>query len=467
MKKSTIILTVLCLVMILSTVFVSAGNWEQFASSATNNAISSAVTPQNQTEAKLLYKAQVKDPMSWDGISNIITADGYVYVATGSTLKKIDENGSITEAQFSAPVSSSPFIAYHDGKIFAFVNDGTKGYFEAIDTSLMQVTIKSRDFDAMENFSPLTVYNNRIYAALSGYDYSSWTVTPGYIVGINAALDDDDMIMIDTGLSYYWNGVAISGDKIISGNIQGLIQIFDLFTGQQLDEMDTDDSIKTSAALFGDDIYMGTGNGYLLSISLGSDGKLNSESFKKAELGSQVTTTPVIYNGKVYAGTGDFTGGNGFFVIDSDTLEIIYSYKQSGIDSWSGEKIQSAGIQSSPLLTSAYGSIVYVYFSTNAKPGDLIAIKDMPGQKEANARVIFDPAAGDQNSTVSSIATDDSGTLYYTNDSGILFAVSKTEPNPATADRFGIFYMIILLVMGVFGTLSLSLYRSSKQIKAG
>jgi hypothetical protein len=91
---------------------------------------------------------------------------------------------------------------------------------------------------------------------------------------------------------------------------------------------------------------------------------------------------------------------------------------------------------------------VCVYFTINAKPGSLLALSDSPSAVEADIRELFVPEVSDQNSSISPIVVNSAGTIYYTNDSGILFAIGKTAvtPAPETADTGILSYMILLLL---------------------
>ena len=106
-----------------------------------------------------------------------------------------------------------------------------------------------------------------------------------------------------------------------------------------------------------------------------------------------------------------------------------------GVDAYTGAPVDSAGIQTAPVLTTAYGDAC-VYFSINAKPGGVYVLRDAAGQTEADMEMIYEPDEADSNSTAAAFAPGDDGTIYYTNDSGLLLAVGKAQPDPvADADH--------------------------------
>ena len=98
-----------------------------------------------------------------------------------------------------------------------------------------------------------------------------------------------------------------------------------------------------------------------------------------------------------------------FSIIDLSTMQIVQT------------AAAPADIKSAPLLSTGHAGEVYAYFTSNANPGALYAVKY--GSDEAEARVVFTPSGDDQNYCMASVIADENGTLYYTNDSGKLFAV--------------------------------------------
>ena len=435
MKKKLVIPVILILILSLFSTAALAADWPQFAFDQTNNSITDSLTPVSAAEAELFFQARVREATSWDGISNVIIVGDAVYAASGSKLIKISMDGEIIdEAALPASISSSPYIAAGDGQIFIYVYDGTAGYVQAIDAATMELGWTSEPVAAMESFSPLTYADGTLYLAVSGYDYAQYQVLPGAVLAISAAAGTDQGRTLKFNFSdevqaYYWNGAAVSEQYLYIGSMQGHIQVLDLENGTLVDQIDTGDSIKTSLTLSDNELFFGTAGG-AARISLDDQGMLDDQSLLTLDLGVQVTTTPLVHAGRLYVGTGSFAGGSGFYVIDASAMTALYSVKIPGIDSWSNAEIAIAGIQSTPVLTTAYDDI-YVYYTINAKPGSLIRIKDSASTTEADFEIIFEPDEADQNATLAALAADGKGTIYYTNDSGLLFAVGRSEqPEP-------------------------------------
>lgn len=415
-----------------------AADWTEFGVDGTNNSVTDAQTPTSESETELVFKTRVKDAASWDANSNVLAVGNYLYVGTGTSILKLDKDGNEeAKATLTAAMSSfAPYIAYGDGKIFVYVNDGTDGYLEAVDADTMQRVWVSEKMAGMNGFSPITVVGNSVYLAVSGYDWGGYVPTPGYVIGMTTSDDDtgsQDEVKSNTfayngSLSYYWNGPAVSSNIAIVGSVEGTLQTIDITTGAMIDEQAIGDAIKSTVTYVSGKAYFGTANG-LASIGVAADGTIDDASLQLLALGSQVTTTPVVSGGRIYVGTGDFSGGAGFFVVDADTMTSVYAAEIPGVDGFTGNPIAISGVQSTPVLTTAY-SDTYVYFSINAMPGGIVMLKDSAGQTAADVTTIYTPEEADQNSTAAEFVVDEDGTIYYTNDSGYLFAAGKGEPAP-------------------------------------
>lgn len=471
MMKKLIVPLIALLLISLSVVPVMAAGWPQFAYDAVNSSIVDAATPVSADEAALKFQVRVREAGSWDTLSNIVILDGYVYIAVGDLLQKISLEGEIVDSyQYDMPVSASPYIAGAHGMIYAFVSDGAAGQLQAVDAETMTSAWVSETIAGVESFSPITILGDDIYLTVSAFDYGIWAPAPGYVLGVAAGAPDTDIpkafdLFYDAGLSYYWNGAVASGDYLMLSSAEGMIQIIDRETGDLSSEIDSGISIKTSLSLAEDNIYFGTASG-IGRVGI-SDGQIDAASLIHVDLGSQVTTTPVVHNGRVYAGTGDFQGGEGFFVFNADDMSVAYKAEIPGVDSWSGADIPVAGIQSTPVLTTYYGDVSYLYFSLNAKPSGIVSLKDRNGQESAEFSTIFVPDEIDQNATMASFTADTDGTIYYTNDAGMLFAVSKVEPSddageettveiPQTGDDDGFSAAMAALIVAVLTALVLA-----------
>ena len=133
------------------------------------------------------------------------------------------------------------------------------------------------------------------------------------------------------------------------------------------------------------------------------------------------TSTPVVYNGRIYIGVtsgSNFSGTYSISVIDAATMTEIYKAPLKGYP------------QCSVLLSTAYekedGS-VYLYATYNNNPGGITLIRDKKGQTTPDVEEIFIPEKARQQYCITSIICDENGTLYYKNDSACVMAVASSE----------------------------------------
>ncbi|MBT3318893.1 MAG: PQQ-binding-like beta-propeller repeat protein [Clostridia bacterium] len=441
MNKKVLIIILAAVVVIAAVCVGLLVDWTG-SKSGSSIGVTDAKTPTTADQATLKFKSVVKEAESWDANSNVIVVGDNIYVGNGLAILKLDMQGEqVGEATLTAGMSSfAPRIAYADGMLFAFVNDFTNGYIEAVDTATMQTVWVSEGIEGMNGFSPITVSGDNLYIAVSGYDFENFVPTAGSVISMTIADDDtgsaDEVkplsFAYSDGLAYYWNGIAITENNIaIVGSVEGDLQTIDASTGAMIDSYNVGSKIATSITYVGGKAYFGTSaefgaQGGLMSVDIAKDGSIKQASMQFCDLGAQTTTTPVISGGRVYVGTGDFLGGAGFFVIDAETMTSVYSAQVPGVDNWSGDDIAISGVQGTPVVTTAYGD-TYVYFSINALPGGITVLKDAKGQSAADIASLFTPDTADQNATSASIIAGDDGTLYYTNDSGFLFAIGSAD----------------------------------------
>ncbi len=430
MKLGSALLTVVMLVTLLSgSLFASV--WEQHALDHTNNAVVAFETPVSEQASGLIYKTRVKEGDSWDSVSNIILSDGYAYVASGRSLLKISGDGEIAAtAELTGTMNES--IAYADGRIYLYADADGQGFVEAVDVVNMSTVWTSTTIETYQAFSAITISDGMLYVPVSHYDFANWqTQAPGAILRLDTRSKDEnpelEVLFEDPEMTFENNAIALNAQYLYIGNKQGDLLAISREHGSVEAKVETGQIIRSAVTTDGQFAYFGTGSG-VGSIELDENGLFVEESLRLLDLGVQSTTPPVVYQNTLFAGTGGFQGGKGLHVIDTQSMEVLFTAETAGYDNFADEAIEIAGIQSSPLLTTAYDDAVYLYYAINAVPGSLLMLRYEAGSTDAEAVEIFVPDEADQNYTGSDIVADEQGVLYYTNDAGYLFAVGKVDP---------------------------------------
>ena len=402
--------------------------WYNFRNSDTNMAITSAKTPTNADTESVTAKWIKEFGGTYPSVQ-IIVDDALIVMADKSLYKLDLESGeTITHTEMAAaPNFGYTPMTYAAGMIFCPLTNGTIQAFNAD-------TLKSlwifRDELGGQSLSPLTYYDGYLYTGF-------WRQETGTANFVCITTADEDTEKTDEAKSavwthtqqggFYWAGSVVVGDAVIVGTDDGtessagdsILYAFNRKNGNIISAIileNTGDQ-RSSIAYSKDKgrIYFTTKGGYLCSANVNAETGEVSD-IKKTDIGTESTSTPVVYKDRVYFGMGaNFTTGY-LAVADADTLEILFTEKMNGYP------------QGSVLLSDAYEKdtgYIYLYLTYNNFPGGISIIRTKADCKTA-ADVQIDElynAAGYAEHCISSIICSENGTLYYKNDSGSVFAI--------------------------------------------
>ncbi len=433
------------------TLAASVQDWPQFLGSPVAPGITQAKTPVNASAAKLEWTAKQTVTSEFNGTkfeSNafgtpILVGDSlYVTVSDGKLLKLAASTGK-TEA--SAPCNNIPpyfsQIAYGDGKIYVPQQSAGGVQISAFDANtlafLWQSDAVTFGESAQQIASPITYYEKHIYFGTYTQDPSTYA----YRSGVYACLDTDTgktaWQQTNSAAGYYWNGGAVLGNAIIIADTAGNITAYQRASGTKISSVTAGGPIFSSLCSAEGRIYASVKSGYIYSVKADSDGNLyNSTAVKSAVLGSSISSSPVVYNGRLYVAGGGYGATTPFSVLDAATLKTVYQIKE----------IQS---QSSPLVTAAYATdknqkqvcIYLTKYGAASQDGvftkdssSVYVIRDKAGQAKASYETLFTPATAQ--SCTQSLAASKDGMLYYFNDSGTLYAIGSKSPlaSPKTGE---------------------------------
>lgn len=256
---------------------------------------------------------------------------------------------------------------------------------------------------------------------------------------------------------FYWAGAYACEKYIAVGSddgtregdysANGVFYTLDPKTGEIIDKHSgIKGDIRTSVTYDNGHLYFCTKGGKVCRIDVDDDGHLSNYTElqlvddKNGGKNRMITSTPLVYGGKIYIGAsgagGQFNpdGGHVFAVIDDtkEELELLYDIPIAGYP------------QAAALLSTAYEGVdydgkdgadgrVYIYFTYNANPGGIYYIYDTPDAKEplTSGKELFVPESSMRQFCISTICADRDGTLYYKNDSCYVMAV---ETNNAYAE---------------------------------
>ncbi|MFR3145008.1 hypothetical protein DW091_19370 [Eubacterium sp. AM05-23] len=394
-----------------------ASYWSAFRKDSTNMAIVDTKLPTGD--------AAVMEKWKTDGLgvgSPIIVGDD-LYIAGGKMLRRVDRNTGkvLAEQEMAINTGYFSYAAYGDGKIFVPLNSGI---LQAFDAETLKPLWRTKG-DGQQPLCPVIYDNGNVYVGTS-----NGNGTKGSFFCVSSADTDtessdeiQEYTWVDEDSACYWAGATIVGQAVVYGNEKGLVQARNKLTGEQIDSYQAESNIRGSVAY---DTARGTlyftakDAQKVYAMTVNGDGSFNKGSVLSGDVNGLVTSTPVVYNGRVYVMAGNISSRGGLNVFDAKTMNLIYAVDIDGPS------------QSSPLLTTAYATAennqtVYLYVALNNSVGTVKVIKDFAGNKEPDVRDLYVPS--NPQYCTASLVSDQEGTLYYKNDSGYLWALN-TEASP-------------------------------------
>lgn len=409
-------------------------SWNGFGNAGGTTLVNTPTPTESASELWKVNLATAAD--KWVSLGDPIIAGGYVFVTTNSELVKIDSAGKVvarvskggTTYYFSRPVYADGLIisANDDGSVYAFSAETLECVWK---TSALEAPAAGGRYQAN---STMTVSNGCVYAEFVTGAGASGTATGGAMVCIDIATgkivwsDVTTKTGSSTGEGYYWAGAAASGSDLVIGDESGCVKLIDGKSGK----------VKSSVSLSGNPVRAtivsaGTEDGNPAFLAVGRQPatlyKIVREGDTLRIVGSCAfantsTSTPAVANGKAYIGGSDASNNGQFTVIDLASMTVEKSFDMG----------KSAEVKASPIASVQAGG-VYVYFTCNKTPGALYCFNQSTGE----VAEIYTPSGSNANYCTASVIADARGNLYYTNDSGTLFALKAAPGYTVTFDTRG------------------------------
>ncbi|MDY5498056.1 MAG: PQQ-binding-like beta-propeller repeat protein [Anaerobutyricum sp.] len=415
--------TILSLCLLMGLVFVPVRAQEVDGSGhrgdACNNGITTVKTPVSKEKSGLLWANCLGNPSFWEYPGPPTIANEYIYTYCTNKIYKLDKlTGEILEEKemagskaFGGAWGSTYFpLTYGDGKIFAALEGGRIQAFDADTLESLWVYTDESANDKTYASSPLVYEDRKVYV---GFD------APNGAPFVCVSSEDGTLVWNTTeDGSFNWDGAAIVGNYVIYANSLGNVICRNKINGESVDKLEINfGEIKTSVCYDNGKIYCMTGRAVLVVADFDeSSGKFsNLKTINCSTYGQGSTSTPVVYNGIVYAGVGSWGSGK-VVAVDPAEEEILWAIEEPSFP------------QGSILLSNAYEKegYLYLYITYNGEPGGINVVKVKPNGSEPEQSELFD-AAEYANFCMASVISDAEGTLYYKNDSGNIMAIATTD----------------------------------------
>ena len=389
-----------------------------------------AVTDPGTTGA--LWTAAFSDPyfMGTSMTSTPIVTKDDVYVVNRDTLYALSRKTGKTLFQIELPVRMNsvcdPFL--EGDRLYIPLSHGV---ITCVDLST-RTTVWTSEAVTTETVSDyqtlgrLYAYGDCLYAGV--WARSSQTGSDGVFFCIDKATGRTRWTYrnAEHPAGYYWNRAAKSHGRLFFMSEDGSLISHSLTDETVYETRSLTDGLEVRNGLTasgdGDSLYTVTKAGILLRIRIGKDGSITD--VERTHLipddgqGKLLscTSTPAIYGGRLYVGC-IYDGYGCLCVIDADTLQLIYRA--------TGPK--GGEIKSRPLILPVDdgNGDVNVYVTANESTGSLYLLTDHKNATTGTLKTLFTPYSARQY-CLANVSAGEDGTLYYSNDSGTLFAIGET-----------------------------------------
>ncbi|KXB62421.1 PQQ enzyme repeat protein [Olsenella sp. DNF00959] len=392
----------------------------------------SAATPVEGGEAQWTFA-----PSAGEGApSDPVLAGGRVFVARGDVLYALDATTGkeLGSAQLLTSVDSTARLVY-DGGLVVVPLHGGRLQAVAADSLKTKWAIK----DALpgsnglpqQSLSTLTVQGGYLYYGTAAADAGGGS-QGGYLLCVSLRDGSIRWRRENSQTGFYWSGVTLVGGRAIVADDSGAVRVLDASDGRELGTLDLGESSRAGvvASPDGKVIFVVTRDGVLHRLALGASGELREED--RVRFSDYSTSTPTLVGGRLYVGgrrllNGRYAGG--IYEIDASSMRVVSKAEvlKSGA-ALPGE------VKSSPLVRTGEDG-TYVYFTCNALPGGVYLFR----AGDSGATLLYQPEAGRQQFGITSVVAGADGSLYYGNDSGMLFKLVGGGPieQPKQRDQDG------------------------------
>ena len=409
-------------------------NWDSDWSGFTSaDKVTEAPVPTKDAEAK--WVATLKSSSEWNtSVSDPLLVGDYVYIAVGSKLykKNVDTGETVEggEAALVSAIDSTSRMVYTDGLILVPLSSGRLQALtvDTLTTKWVTDALPRGTQGNQQSLSSVTVRDGYAYFGSADADWSN--SYGGYLLCVRLT---DGQVMWNkangNSVGYYWSGMVFTGSYGVIADDSGTVSVIDPATGDVVSTLKVADRVRSTVVADGSTLYVASNDGVLHKLAVAADGTLSEVSSVK--FGASSTSTPVLANGKIVVGgtTEDFFKGGyqgkyeyhygQIAVIDAATMTV-----ENTVCKADGSYIRQYGydaggdVKSQPIVSVQDGQ-TYVYFTSNNNPGGIYRYR--VGDEEAE--LLYTPDTANQNYCMSSISVGSDGSLYYTNDSGKLFAI--------------------------------------------
>lgn len=360
--------------------------------------------------------------------SEILTLGDSIYFASSllnanwtpktAVLHRLNSKGEETASLqlFGTIDASACRMAYTDGVIIIPLSNGRLQGVSA--TEMKTLWVSGAIASGAQNISTVTASGGMVFTGTANSLDSSYNAATGTFFGINAITGERVWANEEANTGFYWSGACKVGNVLLYGNDAGVLTAVDPATGKTVSALKLSSAIRSTVISNNaeTETYVTTNDGTLHKISVAPNGSLSELS--TASFASKSTSTATLFQGNLFVGgcAADYAGT--LSVIDAATMQVKHSTSLP------------FEVKSAPLVAKAADGNTYAYFACNGAEGTWPNYTSGGGAwvycLETNtATKLFDATGSMANWCTKSIVMGADGTLYWTNDSGTLFALAN------------------------------------------
>lgn len=319
--------------------------------------------------------------------------------------------------QLFSVIDSTCRPVYTDGVI---VIPLTNGRLQGVSATEMKTLWVSDAISAgAQNVSTVTAAGGMVFTGTVNSFNKDYTSASGTFFGINAITGQRVWANEESTTGYYWAGACKVGNVLVYGNDAGVLSSVDPATGKVVSALKLSSGIRSSVISNAaeTEAYVTTNDGKLHKIAVTINGSLTEVG--AAAFSAYSTSTATLFEGNLFVGGSNSNYKGQLSVIDAATMRVKSSIELP------------FEVKSAPLVAKAADGKTYAYFTCNGAEGAYPNYTNGGGAwvycLETNtATRLFDATGDAANYCTKSITMGADGTLYWTNDSGTLFALAST-----------------------------------------
>ena len=396
------------------------------ASYVKNTGNTSTVTsaPTSSSNAALAWKKNYGN----NNYSEILTLGDSIYFASSllnpdwtaqpAVLHRLNaKTGEETASlQLFSAIDSTCRPVYTDGVIVVPLANGRLQGISA--TEMKTLWVSGAIASGAQNISTVTASGGMVFTGTANSLDTNYNATTGTFFGINAITGERVWANEEANTGFYWSGACKVGNVLLYGNDAGVLTAVDPATGKTVSTLKLSSAIRSTVISNSaeTEAYVTTNDGTLHKISVASDGSLSESN--ATLFASKSTSTATLFQGSLFVGgcAADYTGT--LSIVDAATMQVKHSVSLP------------FEVKSAPLVAKAADGNTYAYFTCNGVDDNRQDHTSGGGAwvycLETNtATKLFDATGSMANYCTKSITMGADGTLYWTNDSGTLFALAN------------------------------------------